>query len=75
MAELILPAVQLAEPAWRNVVAALRLHQDDAHLLACADVIEEQMDRLCNHFGSDDTSGEVRFKVTATLRGQAELKE
>lgn len=69
MADIILPAVQLSSYAWRNVVNALREH-DDPHLVACADTIESQMDRFDRHFG-DEVSGEVVFKVTATLRAGA----
>jgi hypothetical protein len=69
MADIILPPVQLGSYAWRNVVNALREH-DDPHLAACADAIEAQMNRLDGYFG-DEVGGEVVFKVTATLRGGA----
>ena len=67
MTDLILPTIQLNADAWRNVIKALREH-DDAHLVACAAAIEQQMDRIEENFG-DDMSGTVAFKVTATLRG------
>lgn len=72
MAEMILPAVQLSEFAWGNVATALRKH-DDQHLIACADEIDRQMGRLREAFGPP--SGDVLFKVTATLRAGFEKAE
>ncbi len=66
MAEMILPGVQLGGEAWRNVVKALRMHDDDPHLAACADAIEWQMDRLDKAFGAEP--GTVNFAVNATLK-------
>jgi hypothetical protein len=70
MADLILPAVQLSEFAWRNIAAALR-ERDDPHLLACADAIDWQLKRITDGFAA--ASGEVNFKVTATLRAGCEI--
>ncbi len=65
VAELVLPAVQLSAYAWRNVVKALHTH-DDAHLAACAEAVERQLDRLENAFGAEP--GRVDFAVNVTLK-------
>ena len=69
MVELILPGVQLGAWAWRNVIAALRTH-DDAHLIACAQAIETQLDRLEKHFADDPEmqDGTVVFETRFTYR-------
>ncbi len=69
VAEMVLPAIQLGGEAWRNVVKALRTH-DDAHLAACAEAIEWQMDRLDKAFGAEP--GRVDFVVNATLKAASE---
>jgi hypothetical protein len=66
MAEISLPPVQLSLQAWERIVAVLRSVDDDPMMATAADIIENRMRRLVEHFAP--MPGRVEFEVKGTVR-------